>query len=75
MTTWADASGLDVVALHGSLDGEAQGAAIRASLRRRVILATNIAETVFYMIEGQQISDKRPKGDMTSFASIAPGGV
>jgi len=35
--------------------------------------ATNIAETVFYMIEGQQISDKRPKGDMTSFASIAPG--
>jgi phosphate transport system protein len=37
--------------------------------------ATNIAETVFYMIEGQQISDKRPKGDMTSFASIAPGGV
>ena len=35
--------------------------------------ATNIAETVFYMIEGQQILDKRPKGDMTSFASAAPG--
>jgi phosphate transport system protein len=35
--------------------------------------ATNIAETVFYMIEGQQISDKRPKGDMTSFAAMAPG--
>jgi phosphate transport system protein len=34
--------------------------------------ATNIAETVFYMIEGQQILDKRPKGDMTSFAT-APG--
>ena len=33
--------------------------------------ATNIAETVFYMIEGQQISDKRPKGDMTSFATLA----
>ena len=31
--------------------------------------ATNIAETVFYMIEGQQILDKRPKGDMTSFAN------
>jgi len=30
--------------------------------------ATNIAETVFYMIEGQQMLDKRPKGDMTSFA-------
>jgi len=28
--------------------------------------ATNIAETVFYMIEGQQILDKRPKGYMTT---------
>ena len=45
LTIWAAASGLDVVALHGSLDGEAQDAAIRASLGRRVILATNIAET------------------------------
>ena len=36
--------------------------------------ATNIAETVFYMIEGHQISDKRPKGDMTNFAALAPGG-
>jgi phosphate transport system protein len=35
--------------------------------------ATNIAETVFYMIEGQQILDKRPKGDMTTFASTIPG--
>jgi phosphate transport system protein len=31
--------------------------------------ATNIAETVFYMIEGQQILEKRPKGDMTTFAT------
>jgi phosphate transport system protein len=31
--------------------------------------ATNIAETVFYMIEGQAITDKRPKGDMTTFAT------
>jgi phosphate transport system protein len=31
--------------------------------------ATNIAETVFYMIEGQQMVDKRPKGDMTTFAN------
>jgi phosphate transport system protein len=31
--------------------------------------ATNIAETVFYMIEGQQMLDKRPKGDMTNFAN------
>jgi phosphate transport system protein len=35
--------------------------------------ATNIAETVFYMIEGQQMLDKRPKGDMTGFASAVPG--
>jgi ATP-dependent helicase HrpB len=45
LTTWAAASSLDVVALHGALDGEAQDAAIRASAGRRVILATNIAET------------------------------
>ena len=35
--------------------------------------ATNIAETVFYMIEGQQMVDKRPKGDMTTFAATIPG--
>src|SRR6266480_2087578 len=35
--------------------------------------ATNIAETVFYMIEGQQILDKRPKGNMTTFATTVPG--
>jgi len=35
--------------------------------------ATNVAETVFYMIEGQQIQDKRPKGDMTTFATTVPG--
>ncbi len=34
--------------------------------------ATNIAETVFYMVEGQQLLDKRPKGDMTTFANAAP---
>ena len=33
--------------------------------------ATNIAETVFYMVEGQRF-DKRPKGDMTTFATTAP---
>ncbi len=35
--------------------------------------ATNIAETVFYMVEGQQMQDQRPKGDMTAFASATPG--
>jgi len=32
--------------------------------------ATNIAETVHYMIEGRQIVDQRPKGDTTSFAAL-----
>jgi phosphate transport system protein len=33
--------------------------------------ATNIAETVYYMIEGRAILDQRPKGDTTAFASVA----
>ncbi len=34
--------------------------------------ATNIAETVYYMIEGHEIADQRPKGDTTtSFATLA----
>jgi len=33
--------------------------------------ATNIAETVHYMIEGRPITDERPKGDTTAFASLA----
>jgi phosphate transport system protein len=32
--------------------------------------ATNIAETVYYMIEGHAIADQRPKGDTTSFATL-----
>ena len=32
--------------------------------------ATNIAETVHYMIEGQPITEPRPKGDTTSFAMM-----
>ncbi|MBY0381196.1 MAG: phosphate signaling complex protein PhoU [Xanthobacteraceae bacterium] len=36
--------------------------------------ATNIAETVFYMIEGQPITETRPKGDMTSFANTSTVG-
>ncbi|HEY4203939.1 MAG TPA: phosphate signaling complex protein PhoU [Xanthobacteraceae bacterium] len=34
--------------------------------------ATNIAETVVYMVEGQPILDKRPKADQTAFATV-PG--
>ena len=33
--------------------------------------ATNIAETVHYMIEGQPIADQRPKGDTTSITALA----
>lgn len=35
----------EVLPLHGSLDGDQQDAALRPSTRRRVILATNLAET------------------------------
>ena len=34
--------------------------------------ATNIAETVYYMIEGHAMADERPKGDTTTFATVAP---
>ena len=34
--------------------------------------ATNVAETVVYMVEGQPILDPRPKADQTAFA-VAPG--
>jgi phosphate transport system protein len=33
--------------------------------------ATNIAETIHYMIEGHPIADERPKGDTTAFASMS----
>src|SRR5246127_3654915 len=33
--------------------------------------ATNIAETVYYMIEGRPIAEQRPKGDTTAFAALA----
>jgi phosphate transport system protein len=34
---------------------------------------TNIAETVYYMVEGRTIADQRPKGDDTAaFAALAP---
>ena len=33
--------------------------------------ATNIAETVHYMVEGRPIGDQRPKGDTTAFSKIA----
>jgi phosphate transport system protein len=33
--------------------------------------ATNVAETVYYMIEGRPITDQRPKGDPTNFGTAA----
>jgi phosphate transport system protein len=35
--------------------------------------ATNIAETVYYMIEGRSMPDLRPKGDTTTFGGLHPG--
>jgi phosphate transport system protein len=32
--------------------------------------ATNIAETVHYIVEGRTLTDERPKGDTTSFATV-----
>ena len=32
--------------------------------------ATNIAETVYYMVEGHPIADERPKGDTTATTSV-----
>ena len=43
--TIASSTGIEVVALHGSLDADRQDDAIRSTAQRRVILATNIAET------------------------------
>ena len=35
--------------------------------------ATNIAETVHYIIDGRPITDQRPKGDTTTMAALAVG--
>jgi phosphate transport system protein len=34
--------------------------------------ATNVAETIYYMVTGQRMEGGRPKGDTTSFQVIAP---
>jgi phosphate transport system protein len=33
--------------------------------------ATNIAETVHYMVTGRALVDERPKGDTTSMTTVA----
>ncbi len=35
--------------------------------------ATNIAETVYYIVEGRPLTDERPKGDLSSLAAVASG--
>jgi ATP-dependent helicase HrpB len=42
---FASSANVEVVPLHGSLDGDTQDEAVRAAPGRRIILATNIAET------------------------------
>jgi phosphate transport system protein len=32
--------------------------------------ATNIAETVYYIVEGRSLAEERPKGDNTSSATV-----
>jgi phosphate transport system protein len=36
--------------------------------------ATNIAETVHYMVKGDHLDETRPKGDQSSFAVVKPEG-
>jgi len=32
--------------------------------------ATNIAETIYYMVEGKPLPDERPKGDNTAMTRV-----
>ncbi len=41
------------------------------NIERMGDLATNIAETVHYMIEGHPIADQRPKGDTMAFGKVS----
>ena len=36
--------------------------------------ATNIAETIYYLVEGEVLTDERPKVDTTTFAKIGMPG-
>src|SRR5262249_59991489 len=50
-------SGVDIVALHGSLDADAQDFALRPSSSRRIIVATNIAETSLTVPDVTAVAD------------------
>ena len=45
LLVWADSKNIEVISLHGSLPLEAQRKALQKSLRQRIILSTNIAES------------------------------
>jgi ATP-dependent helicase HrpB len=62
-------SGITVLPLHGSLDGDEQDAALRPSDLRRVILATNIAETTLTVPDVTTVVD----GGLHKVARHDPG--
>ena len=65
---WAERSSVLVLPLHGSLDADEQDRALRSSDRRKVILATNIAETSLTIDGVATVID----GGMARFASFDP---
>ena len=68
LAPWASREGVLVVPLHGSLTGEEQDRAIRPGDRRKVILATNIAETSLTIDGVATVVD----GGLARFASHDP---
>ena len=45
---------------------------IAKNMERMGDLATNIAETVYYLVEGHPLTEKRPKADMTTYTVLEP---
>ena len=39
---------------------------------RKVVLATNIAETLYYAVKGENLPEARPKGDTSAYAVVRP---
>ena len=68
LAAWAERQGVLVLPLHGSLSGEEQDRALRPSDRRKVILATNIAETSLTIEGVSTVID----GGQARFASHDP---
>jgi ATP-dependent RNA helicase HrpB len=68
LAPWAARSGSDVLPLHGSLTTEEQDRALRPSDRRKVVLATNIAETSLTIDGIATVID----GGQARFASYDP---